>query len=54
MNEQQVKDKLFELFLKWMRGQTVSQDENGQTNYYDGDVRIYIKAMSRLNPTPFD
>ena len=29
-------------FIKWMRGQTVGMDENGETNWYEWDVERFI------------
>lgn len=38
----QANNKTWEDFLKFMRGQTVFMYEDGDTNYYDCDVEMFI------------
>ena len=51
MNEKQLRkilkenNRTWEEFLEWMHGQTMSADENGETNYYDWDVDRFIKHL---------
>ena len=46
MNEQQVKDYLFKEFKEWMKGQTISINKDGSTNYYRGDVERFGNRLS--------
>jgi len=45
MNAQEVKDYIgkrnWNKFLKWMRGQTCSMNEDGSTNFYENDVDAF-------------
>ena len=41
MNEEEVKDYLFEEFLVWMTGQTVGQNPDGTIDYYESDVKRF-------------
>lgn len=36
------------LFLKWMNGQTVGLDENGDTDWYETDVERFIEGRGNL------
>ena len=45
MRENKVKELLFVEFMKWMRGQTCSSYPDGETNFYDHDVKAFIKKM---------
>lgn len=38
MNADQVKDEMFKVFMKWMRGQTCGVNADGSYNYYSHDV----------------
>ena len=46
MNDEEVKKligkKQWTSFKKWIKGQTVSIDEDGKENYYNSDVDDYI------------
>ena len=33
----------WDVFLKWMRGQTVGMYENGETDWYEYDVNRFIR-----------
>lgn len=33
----------WDLFVHWMRGQTVGMDEDGNTNWYETDVARFIR-----------
>jgi hypothetical protein len=51
MNKKQVieligKDNWKE-FCKWMAGQTVGIDDNGEMNYYDWDVERFKSLLDR-------
>jgi|GEM_PF-4144605 len=35
-------------FYKWMEGQTVGLDEDGDTNWFDCDVERFIRGRGRL------
>jgi hypothetical protein len=49
MRERQVKQLIGEenwpAFCKWMYGQTVSAYEDGETDYYDWDVRAFRRKL---------
>ena len=47
MNEEQVKQYLFEQFEEWMTGQTVGVNPDGSTVYYDYDVERFGESLSR-------
>lgn len=50
MKEQQVKKLLkennytWDQFIEWMQGQTVGINEDGSTDYFDGDVEKFIRT----------
>lgn len=54
MTTQEVKQKLKEakgswkVFLEWMRGQTVGMYPDGETDWYEYDVKRFIKY--KCNP----
>jgi len=54
MREKEAKIKIKEIggdwnvFMKWMKNQTVSSYPNGDTDYYDYDVARFIRY--RCNP----
>lgn len=60
MKEKEVKKRIKEaggswkVFLKWMSGQTVGIYDNGETNYYDHDVKRFIKYKCNPANEPFE
>jgi hypothetical protein len=47
MNEEEVKDYLFEQFLFWMTGQTVSINNDGSTDFYRSDVERFATTGTK-------
>lgn len=49
MTEKEVRkligNKNWKKFMVWMRGQTVSCDENGEIDYYDWDVQAFVVKL---------
>lgn len=45
MKESEIKNKLFEIFLDWMRGQTVGTNPDGSIDYYECDVDAFISKI---------
>lgn len=45
MKESKIKKLLFDEFMKWMRGQTVSSYPNGDINFYEHDVMAFIEKI---------
>lgn len=43
MNEEEVKQYLFDKFLEWLTGQTVGLNEDGSIDYYEYDVERYAR-----------
>lgn len=47
MNEEEVKDYLFEQFLFWMTGQTVGVNADDSTDFYDSDVERFANVATK-------
>ena len=47
MNEEDVKDYLFSVFLYWMTGQTVGINADGSEDYYDSDVERFATTGTK-------
>lgn len=43
MNEEEVKEYLFNKFNEWMAGQTVGLNKDGSIDYYEYDVEKYAR-----------
>lgn len=60
MLEKEVKELLsknglqWEDFAQWIIGQTVHSNENGETLYFEWDVKRYINAKTKGKSTYFD
>lgn len=60
MTEQQVKDELdkhnlsWDSFSRWMVGQTITEDKNGNVLYFPHDVERYIGMKITGTSTYFD
>ena len=44
----------WEIFQKWMRGQTVSMYEDGETDIYEWDVERFIRYKCNPDNEPFE
>ena len=55
MTESEVKDAMFQVFIHWMRGQTVAiHPKNGKPLNYKWDVRRFIEGMIKNQPIVLD
>ena len=45
LNKTEVKNLLWEGFIKWMYGQTYAEDEHRTPYYYKHDVERFIKGL---------
>lgn len=47
MTETEVREALWQSFLRWMRGQTVGLGDNGKVDYYKHDVQKFCRWAER-------
>ncbi|MDD5353491.1 MAG: hypothetical protein PHS93_10045 [Candidatus Omnitrophica bacterium] len=60
MNKEQAKQKIeeaggsWDVFRRWMGGQTVGMNEDGTINYYDYDVNRFIEYKCNPDNEPLE